>query len=113
MRPDDDYGPAIDTGIRSSDIGSFMPEGTYRPVPIVWVASAFILQGFCLTILFLALLNKAAIFTVGGSAILSLYFGHRAFARGLAEAARGWQIFLIGLLSFNWLLVSFASFTSR
>ncbi|WP_444609168.1 hypothetical protein [Blastomonas fulva] len=43
--------PDEDIGVRSTDIGSFLPEATYRAVPIVWFVSALMVQFFALAFL--------------------------------------------------------------
>ncbi|KPF75914.1 hypothetical protein IP68_05185 [Blastomonas sp. AAP25] len=43
--------PDEDIGFRSTDIGSFLPEATYRAVPIVWFVSALMVQFFALAFL--------------------------------------------------------------
>ena len=40
--------PDDNIGVRSTDIGSFLPEATYRAVPIVWFVSAMMVQFFAL-----------------------------------------------------------------
>lgn len=109
QQDDVDYGPA-EYGTRSSDLGSFIPEGSYRPVPIVWFAGACFLQIPGLIILFVMLANKAPIFTWLTTAILSWAIGRWTFGRGMAQASTGWKAFTVAVLALNWLLVCLAGF---
>lgn len=102
---DGDYGPP-EYGVRSSDIGSFLPEGTYRAVPIVWFAAAWFLQSIVLLTVFFVLLEKHPVFTVLAAGLISYGIGVWTFRRGMAQAGRGWQIFTAIALAFNWVVVS-------
>ena len=104
-----DYGPP-EYGVRSSNIGSFIPEGTYRPVPIVWLAGAGFLQIPALMILFLVFSASPPIFTVLSAGLVSLAIGRWTFRRGMAQASSGWRIFTMVVLGANWALVSFGAF---
>ncbi|OJW62015.1 MAG: hypothetical protein BGO57_01165 [Sphingomonadales bacterium 63-6] len=102
---EEDYGPP-EYGVRSSDIGSFLPEGTYRPVPIVWFASAWFLQSIVLLVVFFTLLNKHPAFNILACGLLTFAIGRWTFRRGMAEAGSGWRLFTGLALAFNWAVVS-------
>src|SRR6188472_1890276 len=70
-REQPDRPPAVseDIGIHSSPIGSFMPIGIYRPLPIVRFAGAVIVQALALLLLFGVLYSKAGMFTVATTAL--------------------------------------------
>ena len=104
MRQDDEE-PEVDNGIRSSNIGSFMPEGTYRPVPIVWFAGAYILQSLALVALFGILISKGSLLIIASSALATFGIGRMTFQRGMATAAKPWQIATVAMLLANFLLV--------
>lgn len=106
----EEFRPPENTGVRSSNIGSFMPEGTYRPVPIVWFAGAEFVQIWALFFVFLFLSGSPPIFTLLLSGLITLAIGRWTFRRGMAQAATGWQIFTLTALALNWMLVSFGAF---
>lgn len=107
---DEDYGPPVDFGVRSSDLGSFMPEGTYRPVPIVWLTAAWVVHSFSLMILFFVLINKPAIYTLLTTAIVTYWVTSWTYRRGMAKAGRGWMIATAVLLAINWLLTAMGTY---
>lgn len=103
---DDDYiGPAEHV-VEYSEMGTFMPVGTYRPIPIVWFAGAWVVQVFALVVLFLVLSSKAALFTIVATALASLGIGHWTFGRGMSRASTAWKIFTVAALLFNWGMVA-------
>jgi hypothetical protein len=93
-------------GVRSSNIGSFVPEGTYRPVPIVWFAAAWIVHSFSIGFLFLLLINKAAIFTWLTTLLISFAVARWTFNRGMRDSGLGWRIATIAALACNWGLIA-------
>lgn len=108
--PQDGLDAVVDNGIRSSDLGSFLPEGTYRPVPIVWLMAAFLLQVFGLIFLFALLSGKPPAFLAATGALVSFGIGYWTFGRGMAEAATGWKILTVLVLLLNWLFVGLPAF---
>ena len=98
---DGDFDGEVDSGIRTSNLGSSFPEGTYRPVPIVWFAAAYIGQSFLLVVLFSILMNKPGYFLIAASAIVTFWIGRMTFARGMAQAASGWRIATVAMLLLN------------
>ncbi|KPH65832.1 MULTISPECIES: hypothetical protein [Novosphingobium] len=99
-------GPAEQV-VQYSDIGTFMPVGYYRPIPIVWFAGAWFAQVGLLLFLFVLLLGKPMAYTLLTSALVSFGIWRWTFGRGMSEASTGWKIFTTGALLFNWLLVAF------
>ncbi len=92
--------PDDNIGVRSTDIGSFLPEATYRPVPIVWFVSAMMVQFFALA--FLLSLPVTGIAIVALSTVASVLVRYWTFRRGMARASRAWKFATdIGLL-LNW-----------
>ena len=92
--------PDDNIGVRSTDIGSFLPEATYRPVPIVWFLSAMMVQFFALA--FLLSLPVTGMAIVALSTVVSVIVRYWTFRRGMARASRGWKAATdIGLL-LNW-----------
>jgi hypothetical protein len=93
-------------GIRSSAIGSFMPVGSYRPVPIVHFAGTLLLQILALMVLFGVLYAKAGIFTIAASTVVTIALGKRAFDRWLGETSTAWKIATVAVLALNLLIVT-------
>lgn len=92
--------PDDNIGVRSTDIGSFLPEATYRPVPIVWFVSAMMVQFFALA--FLVSLPVTGMAIVALSTVVSVLVRYWTFRRGMARASRAWKVAIdIGLL-LNW-----------
>lgn len=112
MRDDDqdDYGPPAEFGVRSSDIGSFIPEGTYRPIPIVWLTAAWVAHSFSLAGLFVLLIDKPAIFTLLTTGIVTFWVTLWTFGRGMAEAGTGWKVATVTLLTINWLFAAMGTY---
>ena len=106
----EDYGPPVDFGVRSSDLGSFIPEGSYRPVPIVWLTAAWVVHSFVLIALFALLFSKPAIYTLLTTGIVTIWVTRWTFARGMAEAAGGWKVATVVLLVINWLFVAMGAY---
>jgi len=103
---DDDYiGPAEHV-VEYSEMGTFMPVGRYRPIPIVWFAGAWVVQVLALVILFLLLMNKAALFTIAATAWSSLGIGKWTFGRGMSGASTAWKAATVAALLFNWGMVA-------
>jgi hypothetical protein len=92
--------PDHEFGVRSSDLGSFLPEATYRAVPIVWFASAMMLQFFALA--FLLSLPVIGIAIVALSAMVSVIVRFWIFRRGMARSSRAWKIATDAALLLNW-----------
>ncbi|OYW44032.1 MAG: hypothetical protein B7Z08_03965 [Sphingomonadales bacterium 32-68-7] len=96
-----------DIGIHSWPIGSFMPMGLYRPVPIVHFTAAIVVQSL-LNLAVVGLLAPGA-FAVGACAVIALALARRAWIRWLSRARRGWKIATIAALALNLLPIALAS----
>lgn len=92
--------PDDNIGVRSTDIGSFLPEATYRAVPIVWFVSAMIVQFFALA--FLLSLPLISVATVALSTVVSVLVRYWTFRRGMSRASRACKIATDGFLLLNW-----------
>jgi len=101
-RPDEDYGEPIDMGIRSSNIGSFMPEGSYRPIPIVWLVSAWVMHSIAMILLVGLLGAKHPFFPITTTLMASAWILNMTFNAGMKNAATGWKIALVLALLVNW-----------
>ncbi|MCP5397025.1 MAG: hypothetical protein H6918_09915 [Sphingomonadaceae bacterium] len=107
--PDDgDYGAPIESGVTTHNMGSFMPEGAYRPVPIVWLGGAWFVQVAVLMVLFFLLLGKAAWFTIAAAGLATYGIHHWTWARGMKDAGTGWKVLTVLALGFNLALVVLA-----
>lgn len=89
-------------GVRASDIGSFIPEGSYRPIPIVRLVGAWVLHNIAMMAVLLIMSNQNALLTVCVTALISAWIMQRTLHRGLQGAATGWKIALGGMLALNW-----------
>lgn len=109
---DDDYGPP-EYGVRSSDIGSFIPEGSYRPLPIVWCAGAWLIQIFVLPWVWILTLRAPP--TVGAlcAGLISFWIAHWTWRRGMARSSWAWQIATAALMVINLAAIVMLIFTER
>ncbi|WP_439469341.1 hypothetical protein [Blastomonas fulva] len=96
--------PDEDIGVRSTDIGSFLPEATYRAVPIVWFVSALMVQFFALP--FLLSLPVIGVALVALSMVVSVMVRYWTFRRGMSRASRAWKIATDVSLLLNWAWLS-------
>lgn len=108
--PEDDDGPPVDTGIRSMDLGSSFPEGSYRPVPIVWLAGAWLLLNVAGVFVYLLLSGYPPIVRVVAIGLLALVIGGWTFDRGMKHAGAGWKLFTAAVLLANWAFVALIAF---
>ncbi|MGQ2940890.1 MAG: hypothetical protein ACT6Q7_06975 [Blastomonas fulva] len=96
--------PDEDIGVRSTDIGSFLPEATYLAVPIVWFVSALMVQFFALA--FLLSLPVIGVAIVALSMVVSVMVRYWTFRRGMSRASRAWKIATDVFLLLNWAWLS-------
>ena len=89
-----------------------MPEGSYRPVPIVWLAGAGFLQVFVLIFLFFLLFARPPVYTCAAAGLASFWIGHWTYRRGMAQAGWGWRWLTVTVLLVNWALVSFGAYAA-
>lgn len=95
------------------DFGSLMPEGTYRPVPIVWFVAAWLLHGFAMMVLLILLSSKHHAFTWATTALASILIIRWTFARGMKDAALGWRVTTVLALLLNWGLTALTAAALR
>jgi len=86
-----------------------VPDSSYRPIPIVWFTGALLLQLIGIYAVFLVLLNKHGLFTIGAAALLTGLIGRWTWERGMKHAGTGWKIATIAMLVGQLLLVSWAA----
>lgn len=92
--------PGDDISVRATDIGSLLPEATYRAVPIVWFVSAMMLQFLALA--FLLSLPTTGIATVALATLASLIVRYWTFRRGMSRGSRAWRVATDVCLLLNW-----------
>lgn len=88
---------------------SLLPDGQYRPIPIVWFAGAVLMQVVLLPIIFLVLISYSGYFTVGATLLATGVIGFYTWERGMAEASMLWRGATIVALLFNLALVCLAT----
>jgi hypothetical protein len=109
VQPDRPPAPPPDVGVHSWPVGSYMPMGFYRPVPIVRFTGAMVVQSLANVVLHGLLYALPGALTVGACAVVALVLAWRAFAGWLGEASRAWKVATAVALALNLLLVSLAS----
>ncbi|WP_353230255.1 hypothetical protein [Novosphingobium sp.] len=100
------HGADPQIGVRASALGSFLPEGSYRPIPIVWLVAAWVGHSFAMVTLVAVLSGFPLLVTIGATVLVSLWIGNKAFAAGMAHAATGWKIATVAALLINWALAA-------
>ncbi len=104
-----DEGKIVDVdpvGVQSSNIGSFVPEASYRPIPIVWFTAAYLLQVFGLIALYVIMPMKVVLLYVAATAMLSFGIGYWIFDKGMKDASKLWRGFTIAMLLLTWAYTS-------
>ena len=89
---DGDYGSPIDNGVEYSDIGSFMPVGSYRPIPIVWMAALVFLLPIGLGFMAAIFSGKPAIVRLAAAALVTGALWYWTYERGMKAASFGWKL---------------------
>ena len=112
LDPDEDDIMAGDRRISRPDSRMpdwYIPDASYRPIPIAWFAAAVLIQAVAMYAIFIALNAKSGwlIIAVAGLASLAIYFW--SMDRGLKSAGFGWKIALITVLALQFLLVAFGA----
>ena len=77
-----------------------MPDGAYRPVPIVWFTGALFLQFIvqAMLALVLALLGLPAVFNLAFAVLATGVIGYHTWGRGMATASLGWRMATAAML---------------
>lgn len=84
---------------------SIIPDASYRPVPIVWFAAAFLIQMAVLIVLFLVLLSRPGWITILMASLASLAIAAWTWERGMKDAGTGWRVATVMMLVIQWALV--------
>ena len=75
-----------------------IPDASYRPIPITWFAGAFLLQMVVLFAIFMMLVSKHGMLTIGLSALATGAIGKWTWERGMKDAGSGWKIATVAML---------------
>lgn len=110
VQPDRPPAPLPDIGVHSWPIGSYMPMGLYRPVPIVRFTGTVVTQGVANVLLHAVLYTLPGAVAVGACTVVALILARRAFVGWLRQASAAWKLSTAVALALNLLLVSLASF---
>ena len=86
-----------------------MPDGSYRPIPIVWFTGAFLLQMVALSATFVLLVSKHGAITIALSALISGAIGAWTWNRGMKNAGTGWKVATIAVVAAQLLFFSVAA----
>lgn len=90
---------------------SIIPDASYRPIPIAWFAAAFLVQMVALTGIFTALIAVSGWITIAMSALVTGVLGRWTWERGMKDAAAGWQIATVMVLTAQLALVCLGATT--
>ena len=83
----------------------YIPDVSYRPIPIAWFAAAVLIQTVVMTAIFIVLFDKSGWLTVAFTGLASLGILLWSWERGIGTAGRGWQTTTIAVMTLQFLLV--------
>ena len=86
-----------------------IPDGSYRPVPIVWFTGALFAQIFLTGFLFLVLVGKSGGLTIAITAMSTAAIGAWTWQRGMGNAGIGWRVATVLMLLFWFALFASAA----
>ncbi len=78
---------------------SIIPDASYRPIPIVWFAAAFLMQMTALFALFVVLQNQSGWIVIGLAALITGILGMWTWDRGMKDAGTGWKVATVAMLA--------------
>ena len=84
----------------------YIPDASYRPIPIVWFTAAALSQMLALTIIFFVLIGKSGWFTILLAGLASGYVLYRALSGGLGRSGTAWRIAIIAVVLLQFAFVS-------
>ena len=87
---------------------SLLPDGYYRPIPIVWFTGAYLAQVAILSFIFLILYRLNDIFLYSISICSTYFIWSRTWKRGMSGASLAWRLSAIIIMSINLAMVCFA-----
>lgn len=81
-----------------------VPDGVYRPVPIVWCTGALFAQIIVLSVLMVILSDQNGLLTVALYAAATLGIGIWTWQRGMGDAGLGWKAATVIMLA-SWFAI--------
>ena len=84
----------------------YIPDASYRPIPIAWFTAAVLIQAVAMFAIFMLLSTKNGWLTIALTGLTSTAIYFWSMDRGLKEAASGWRIALAIVLVLQFLLVA-------
>lgn len=88
----------------------YVPDASYRPIPIAWFAGAFLIQMVVLFVIFLTLIGQHPLFTIAGALLATAMIGKWTWDRGMAEASTAWKSATAVVLAIQLALVCLGAF---
>ncbi len=86
-----------------------IPDAHYRPIPIVWLTGAALLQMVVLFGIFVVLSEKHGTITIVLSAFATGMIGSWTWMRGMAQSSQGWKTATVIVLLTQFGLVALAA----
>lgn len=84
----------------------YIPDASYRPIPIAWFTAAVLIQSVAMFAIYMVLSNKNGWLTIAATGLASLAIYFWSMDRGLKSAGNGWKIALAVVLTLQFLLVA-------
>ncbi|MEL6877633.1 MAG: hypothetical protein AAGL68_05985 [Pseudomonadota bacterium] len=84
----------------------YIPDASYRPIPIAWFTAAVLIQSVAMFAIFTLLFKKSGWLTIGLAGLASIALYLWSMDRGLKEASMGWKMALAIVLALQFLLVA-------
>ena len=89
----------------------YLPDASYRPIPIAWFAGALVLQVIAMPTIFVTMIGFGPTLTIGVSTLASAVIWLLSWQRGIRTASRAWQIATLVMLGFFLALNCLAALT--
>ncbi|RGP40544.1 hypothetical protein BPTFM16_00829 [Altererythrobacter insulae] len=85
-----------------------VPDTSYRPIPIVWFAGAFLLQMVVLFVIFVVLAGQPGVLTIVAAGLVTGAIGAWTWERGMKDAGGSWKAatFIVLALQFGLVCLS-------
>lgn len=76
----------------------YLPDASYRPIPIAWFAGALVMQIIAMPFIFIVTVGYGLLLVIGTSALISMAIGLLSWRRGIGIASPAWQIGTVAML---------------
>ncbi|WP_298466426.1 hypothetical protein [uncultured Erythrobacter sp.] len=83
----------------------YIPDASYRPIPIAWFAAAVLIQTVAISMIFFVFVAKSGWFTILLAGVASLGILHWSWDRGIGRAGTGWRSATIIVMAIQFLLI--------